>query len=214
MPSTKGKIREEAKKLIKGGDPSAGSNISNGQIDAYIEHCINTMLRTEYYSLTLPGGETIPTGCMIANYYNVPVVKYKKTSRAKLPAFPINLPRNMGIFKVALTDDCDCPIIPVQPGQAHFLQNQKMLNELISTTYEPIGGYVEFSKDLSGDGSATVDMQLLVMDMSTFGDYDILPLSGDMEKEVIDTVVARFFGGPRPDKVVDSGSEPSKIQGR
>lgn len=215
MPTTKYKIHEAAKKLIKGGDPSAGSNVTSGQIYYAIEGVINQLLKTEHYSLTLPGGDTIPNTAVLANYENIPVEKYKKVSRARIPAMPISLPRNMGVFNVAPSNDPDCPFIPIMVGQDIFLKNQKLLSDLISTTYKVVAGYTEFSKDISTTfRTATVDMQLFVMDISQYSEHEPLPLPADMERDVVNMVVDRFVNGPRPDKVEDSGAEPTKIEQR
>ncbi|MEJ7914093.1 MAG: hypothetical protein WKF70_13115, partial [Chitinophagaceae bacterium] len=107
-------------------------------------------------------------------------------------------------------DDPDCFYIPVQPGQGRLINNQSMLNELISVSYEPVDGYLEFSKNLGED--IKINIQLVVMDVSHYGDFDLLPIAAEMEKDVIDMVVERFSSGPRPDKVEDSGAEPTKIQ--
>lgn len=208
MATTIGKISEQAKRLIKGGNPSAGSNVWTEEIAEYIGQCVNKMLKAEQFNVTMAAGETIPAGLMLASYSGIPVERYKTTSRAKLPAMPVNLPRNMGLFYVGCDQD-DTEYIPLQPGQRRILATQSLLNEIIGTTYEPEDGYVVFSKDLS---SETVSMKLAVMDISKYGEYELLPISTDMEKDVIDMVVARFTNQPSPDKIEDSGSEPTKQQ--
>ena len=208
---TIGKITEQAKRLIKGGNPSAGSNVWSEEIREYIGQCVNKMLKSEVFTTVLQTGETIPSGCMLATYNGIPVEQYKKTSRAKLPAMPVSLPRNMGLFYVGDDSDDACEYIPLQPGQRRIVSTQSLLNELLGITYEPEEGHVVFSKDLS---DKTVCIKLVVMDASKYGDYDILPLAPDMEKDVIDMVVARFTNQPSPDKIEDSGSEPTKQRGR
>lgn len=202
--TTIGKITEQAKRLIKGGNPSVGSNVWSEEIAEYIGQCVNKMLKAEQFNVTMAAGETIPAGLMLATYENIPVEKYKNSSRAKLPAAPINLPRNMGLYFVG-TDDCE--YIPLQPGQRRMIATQSLLNELLGVTYEPENGYAVFSKDLS---DKEVSMKLVVMDIGKYGSHELLPISADMEKDVIDMVVARFSNELRPDKVEDSGSEPTK----
>lgn len=206
MATTIGKITEQAKRGIKGGNPSAGSNVWSEEIAEYIGQCVNSLLKTEQFNVTMAAGDTIPAGLMLASYSGIPVEKYKSTSRAKLPAMPVNLPRNMGLYYVG-TDDDECEFIPLQPGQRRIVRTESLLNELLGTTYEPEDGHVVFSKDLSDQ---TVSMKLAVMDISKYGDTELLPISPDMEKDVIDMVVARFTNQPSPDKIEDSGSEPTK----
>lgn len=210
MATTIGKLTEQAKRLIKGGNPSAGSNVWSEEIAEYIGQCVNKLLKTEHFNVSMAAGETIPSGLMLASYDGIEVEQYKTTSRAKLPATPINLPRNMGIFYVGSDNDneCECEYIPLQPGQRRMVNTQSLINELLGITYEPSDGYAIFSKDLTGQKAS---MKLVVMDIGKYGDKELLPISPDMEKDVIDMVVARFSTELRPDKVEDSGSEPTKI---
>ncbi len=209
MATTIGKISEQAKRLIKGGNPSVGSNVWTEEVREYIGQIVNGLLKTEYIGVTLPSGESIPAGHVLASYDNIQVEEWKNRSRAKLPAIPVMLPRNMGVYHVGPNDDPDCFFIPVQPGQGMLLKNQ-LINDLLTTTYEVRDGYVITSKVID----VPLMIQLVVMDISKYGEFDLLPIPADMEKTVVDTVVARYSNEPRPDKVVDSGSEPSKIQSK
>lgn len=211
MPTTIGKISEQAMRLIKGGNPSAGSNVWKEEVAEYIGQCVNKLLKVEHFNVTMAAGDSIPAGLMMATYSGIKVERHGKTkSRAALPATPVNLPRNMGVFYVACDDD-ECELIPVQPGQRSIINTQSLLSAIIGTTYEPEEKYLVLSKDLS---DKTVTVKLVVMDISKYGEWDLLPISPDMEKDVIDMVVARFSNEPRPDKVEDSGTEPTKQQMR
>ena len=90
---------EQVMNLLQGGDASAATPIEMPVIQKMIEHLINLNLKSDYFTTHLAQGETIPDGLMLANYENIPVLPYKKKfSRAKLPAIPISLPRNMGYY--------------------------------------------------------------------------------------------------------------------
>jgi len=70
-------------------------------VQAFIQQAINRKLKTEYLSVTLPSDETIPEGLVIACYNDIPVVRYKNVlSKASLPAMPISLRKNMGVYFV------------------------------------------------------------------------------------------------------------------
>ncbi|MEJ7914094.1 MAG: hypothetical protein WKF70_13120, partial [Chitinophagaceae bacterium] len=96
MATTIYKITEQAKRLIKGGSPSAGSNIWSEEVKEYIGQCLNKLLKAEHLGVNLPSGESIPAGCILASYDGMAVEPWKTKSRAKLPAMPIQLPLSMG----------------------------------------------------------------------------------------------------------------------
>jgi hypothetical protein len=101
--------------------------------------------------------------------------------------------------------------IPLQSGQAAFLIQQNLINNLLGVVgYEVRDGYVVFTEDItnpSGDNVNAVDMQLVVMDMDHYGDYDILPLPADMAAQVVAEVVALLMPTPQTDNRVDSMAE-------
>lgn len=97
---TKRYLYETVSALLEGGTPSAGKKFEPRMVQAYIQQAINRKLKTEYLSVTLPSDETIPEGLILACYDNIPVESYKGLSRAKLPAIPISLRKNMGVFFV------------------------------------------------------------------------------------------------------------------
>ena len=97
---TKFYLIEQIRSLLAGGSPSAGAKYEPRMIEAHLGQAINRKLKSEYFSTTLPTGETIPEGLIVASYDEIPVEKYKGLSRARLPAMPISLPRGMGVFFV------------------------------------------------------------------------------------------------------------------
>lgn len=99
--TTKYLLAEEVMTLLKGGDASASTTVEMPVIIKMLEQLINANLKVDYFQTHLASGETIPDGLVLAVYEKIPVLKYKKCfSRAKLPAQPISLPRNMGVFFV------------------------------------------------------------------------------------------------------------------
>lgn len=110
---TKQYLYETIASLLEGGSPSAGKKFEPRMIQAHLQQAINRKLKTEYLSVTLPGDETIPDGLVIACYDNIPVYPYKTVSRAKLPAMPQSLRKNMGVYFVGPAYNGN--IIPVPP---------------------------------------------------------------------------------------------------
>lgn len=97
---TKKTLYENVAALVEGGDPSTGAKYEKRMVEAFIQQAINKRLRIGYSTVILPEGETIPDGLVLACYDQIPVTTYKNLSRAKLPAMPISLRRQMGVFFV------------------------------------------------------------------------------------------------------------------
>lgn len=97
---TKYYLMEQVRTLLAGGPPSSGMKYEPRDIWAFMQQVINKKLKIEHLTVTLPGDETIPEGLVLASYDGIPVERYKGLSRAKLPAMPVYLRRNMGIFFV------------------------------------------------------------------------------------------------------------------
>src|SRR6185312_10958421 len=97
---TKQYLYETVSALLEGGNPSAGKKFEPRMVQAFIQQAINRKLKTEYLSVTLPSDETIPEGLILACYDSISVASYKGVSRAKLPAMPVSLRKNMGVYFV------------------------------------------------------------------------------------------------------------------
>jgi hypothetical protein len=213
MPSTKGTIVEQVKRRLKG-MPSVSSNVTDGQILQFVGQVFGTTLKTEYLTVHLPAGETIPSGCQLATYEDLEVEAWKDRSRVKLPAVPVKLPMNMGVFHIG---DNDCPDqfwIPLSPGQGAQFKTQSLINDMLGHIwYEVEDGYAVANKDISKlkDGTTRkVRMKLVVLDWSKYSDWDILPITPEQEHLILIECVNFFSGQPNADKQIDSGSEPSK----
>lgn len=98
--------------------------------------------------------------------------------------------------------------IPLQNGQRNFVASQQMINNLLGVVgYEVVGGYIEFTEDITGS-VPFVDMQLMVMDLNHYSDYDILPLTADMAQDIVMEVAAALMQTPPPNKKNDIKEQP------
>jgi len=164
------------------------------------------MFQTQYYSATLPTGETVPDNLMIAFYEDVAVDSYGDKAKADLPIVPISLPRYMGIYRVVNSEDID--FIPVPLGQGALLKADKLLNDLLgSVYYEVRKNQIIFSKDITLLDVNTVNMYLVVMDISLYSNTDPLPIPANMEEEIIEKVFAKFAPIVPESGIVNSYSE-------
>lgn len=200
MPVTRYFLAEQVRRQLAGGDPSSAVVPEMEELRAAINQAINSLTKAEYFTETLAGGETIPEGCVITTYEGVAVTSWRDVSKATLPAMPIKLPRNMGIWAITKTDEAFVQFIPVPVGQTGFLSSQRGMSDVLGqVAYEPRGKEVIFNKDLPAQTPAitSVDMQLIVSDISKYNDYETLPINADMEEKVITAVFNQFAKNQR-----------------
>jgi hypothetical protein len=203
--TTKKKIAEQILRLVKG-NPTASSRVQEGEVKLLVEQVANSILKTEFFQVNMPEGDTIPPNCMIYTYESVPVTAYKTTlSKATLPAIPINLPKNMGVLHISKTDDINSPFVPIPSSTYGIVKPQVLLGDLSGLIgYEVVGKDIIFTKNLVGLGVNAVYIRLVGVDLSQLTDFDLLPLSAEHEITIVDTVYKMLVTVPQADRVVDS----------
>lgn len=211
MAQTIYRMAEQILNLIEGGKSGVASSISMNEIKISIGQVLNQKLRIDYFNTGYKLGEVIPNTAVIAKYDNIPVVKYGSTSKAKLPIKPLSLPRNMGVWSIYMSDDPSVEFIPLQMGQSSLLKSQLMINDLLGQIgYETRGLDVYFTKDITKPSGTSVNMELSIMDISNYGDYDILPIAPEMEWEIVQEVFKMYMLEPVADKIVSATSKEQK----
>lgn len=218
------RLAEQIIRLVEGGSRGVGSSVTYNEIKIACCQVINKLLKTEYISINGALGETIPNGTTLALYEDIDVVSYNGKSKATLPIKPIKLPRNMGIwaiypkYTIQNSDnpkgyDFDNEFIPLQMGQGGLIKSQPLINDLLGQIgYENFGMDVIFTKDLPAiyPGGIKIAMRLAIMDVSLYGDYDILPILPEQEMDVIQEVYKLYATQVIPDKIVDPTADESK----
>lgn len=210
MSTTRYKLIEQIRRRIATGDPSSAFTPAVEEIREAINQVINSTLKTQFYTETLAGGETIPEGHVLAYYENVAVTTWNGISKSVLPAFPVKLPRNMGVYTITKTNDPFTSFIPVPTGQISFVQAQRGMSDLLGQIgYEVRGKEVWYNKDLLAQSPAVtaVNMQLVVMDISRYNDYEPLPVQADMEELIIEQVAAKWMGQAKKPQVNDTTTD-------
>lgn len=210
--TTIGKLVELIERL-KEGNPSISAELSSAEIKIYLGQALNKLLKVEQLNVNRPDSENFPPHCMIATYENIPVFPYNvNRSYAVLPAYPISLPRNKGVWSVAPSTAPDNYYIPLESGQWNLIQGMKQLSLLASQTgYEVNSGKIVFTKNITTGTTNNVNsvtVQLLIVDVSTLGDYDILPIPVDMEEAVVKEVFSIIMN--QPPQVRDNNSADVK----
>lgn len=206
------RLAEEILKAISGGDIQNATNISINEVKISIGQVCNQILKVEHFSVNEKMGERIPNGSVLGYYPNIVVSKYGTgKSKCTLPIKPLKLPRNMGVFSVWLTGYPDKEFIPLQMGQANLIISQPLINDLLGQVgYETFGGEIIFTKDLTisaGTNQVTVDMRLAVMDISQYGDFDMLPILPEMEWQIKQEVWKLYGGVGIADMLVDPSTK-------
>jgi hypothetical protein len=205
MATTKKKIAEQVLRLVKG-NPVISSRVQEADVKLLVEQLANKALKAEYFGVNLPEGDTVPPNCMVFTYESIPVTTYKTTlSKASLPSIPVNLPRNMGVLHVSKTDDINAPFIPIPTSTYGIISPQALLGSLSGLIgYEVIGKDIIFTKNLPGLGVNNVYLRLVGIDLSQLTDYDLLPLSADLEATIVGEIYKMLTTLPQADRVADS----------
>ena len=153
---TKQYLYETVSALLEGGNPSAGKKFEPRMVQAFIQQAINRKLKTEYLSVTLPSDETIPEGLVLACYNDIPVVSYKGLSRAKLPAMPISLRRNMGVYFVGPATGGNITPIPTPTTDITILSVIGLITLVVVGTTETVTGVTAGSSTVTCNSFAGV----------------------------------------------------------
>ena len=218
MVTTIYRIAEQTIRLIEGGARGVGSSVTFNEVKIACGQVINSLLKTEYFSVNAYTKEVIPNGTTLGLYTDIGVVSYNGKSKATLPIKPMKLPRNMGIYGIypKFTDngdyEFDKEFIPLQMGQGSLIKSQPLINDLLGQVgYENFGMDIIFTKDLKAMfPQISLAMRLAIMDISLYGDYDPLPILPEQEWQVIQEVYKVFATQVVPDKLVDPTVEENK----
>jgi len=206
------RISEEILKVLSGGDIQSATNVSFGDIKISVGQVINQLLKIEHFSVNEKMNEKIPNGSVLAWYEGIAVTSSNGKSKCSLPIKPIKLPRDMGVFgvypKYTLDGnyELDKEFIPMQMGQSALLKSQPMINDLLGQVgRETMGSEIWFTKDIKAlYPDVVLAMRLVVMDISQYGDYDILPVLPEQEWQIKQEVIKLYGGEGVADLLVDS----------
>lgn len=206
------RLAEEILKVLSGGDIQAATNISLNEIKISIGQVCNQMLKIEHFNANEKLGEKIPNGTVLGLYEGIAVTSYNGKSKATLPIKPIKLPRNMGVWAIYpkyTTDgnyELDKEFIPLQMGQGALIKSQPLINDLLGQFgYETFGLDIIFTKDLKTiHPDIVLAMRLAIMDISEYGDYDILPILPEQEWTIKQEVIKLYSAVGVSDMLVDS----------
>lgn len=201
---TKGRLAEEILLLLSGGRIGNATKYHPNEIKISLCQVCNQLLKLEYMN-TLPLGDMIPNGAAIATYENILVTQWSNTSRITLPALPLRLPRNMGVYQIFSQSDYFSEFIPLQLGEASLIRSQGLVSNLSGYIgYETAGMDVIFTQDVTIPNTPVyLTVRLVILDFSQYGDYDPLPIPPEMEWQIKQEVLKLYSIEKVPDKLVE-----------
>jgi hypothetical protein len=162
------------------------------EIALLVNQSINKILKLQVAESFKAGLVDVPK-CNLLEY-TCAVTLDSPSSRAyiTLPAIPLTLPMDMGLWSIAASAAPLTPYIPIPAQDALVFQGAN-----VSALEQQVGYYIQgkrvyFTKDITqvANGSITsVIVNLLVADFSKLTDNELLPISPEVETMVIEDVL-------------------------
>lgn len=167
-----------------------------------VEQAINKVLKLQVAESFSAGEVEVPRCNLIE--YSCSVTADPANSRAyiTLPAIPLTLPLDMGVWSITAPNNPFYPYIPI-PSQDVLVFGTMAGGTNLSFLEGQVGYYVQgkkvyFNKNIttSENGSiSTVTVTLLVSDFSQFTENEMLPISPEVESSVIAEVLTTLSNG-------------------
>jgi hypothetical protein len=182
------------------------------EVRLLVEQSMNKVLKIQTSEYFKAGSYEIPRSALITKACAV-VSESPGLNRAyiTLPAIPLNLPLDMGIWAITAPSQPLAPYIPLPAQDVIVFQGTNVSYLENQIGYYLQGKRVYFTKDitLTANGTVTsVNVQLLVMDFREFADDEMLPISPEVEMDVINDVMVTLSNG----KVAQAELQSEKLQ--
>lgn len=183
-------ITDRVLKVLMGSPYSQDMAITRGQAREAVLQSLNRVLRLRALEPQVFGHVQVPACAEV----RVDVAVQEEGGRAfvTLPYHPLTLPKDMGVFAVHPTDDPFNPFVPVPSGWGFAvggITHNKMAAVIDTLTcYERHGDRLYFNKPASEVGTI-IRLVLLGQNMAGVSDEQLLPMSVDIEEEVVRSAV-------------------------
>jgi hypothetical protein len=169
------------------------------EIKLLVNQSINKVLKLQVAESFKAGMIDVPK-CNLMQYSNAAVVQDSANSRAyvTLPAIPLTLPMDMGIWSVTPNSGAMTPYIPIPAQDMLVFQGTNLSYLEGKIGYYVQGKRIYFTKDITlvANGSVSgVTVNLLVSDFSQLTDNEMLPISPEVESTIIDDVLQTISNG-------------------
>jgi hypothetical protein len=177
-----------------------------GEIDLMINQITHALLQGQIMDSDVSDELEIPS-CLIATY-SANQVKYDEGRSyyyCDMPAYPIMLRKDMGVWEVYDADDEQTLFIPITGNSRQYLN--KMTTEYLEGN---VGFRVErnkiiFNDNFSGNTDDYIEIKLLINDLDTLSESDPYPIPPSMEDVVIETAFEKLIKREtQADEVIDN----------
>jgi hypothetical protein len=172
--------------------------IDTREINLIMNQSINKVLKLQVADSFKAGLVDVPKCNLLEYTCAVTADAGNNRSYITLPAIPLTLPMDMGIWSIAAATGAMTPYIPIPAQDVLVFQGANLSYLEGKIGYYLQGKRVYFTKNitLTANGTVTsVVVNLLVMDFSQIGDNDILPISPEVESAIIDDVLQTISNG-------------------
>lgn len=172
--------------------------IDTREINLIMNQSINKVLKLQVADSFKAGLVDVPKCNLLEYTCAVTADAGNNRSYITLPAIPLTLPMDMGIWSIAAATGAMTPYIPIPAQDVLVFQGVNLSYLEGKVGYYLQGKRVYFTKNitLAANGTVTsVVVNLLVMDFSQIGDNDVLPISPEVESAIIDDVLQTISNG-------------------
>lgn len=158
--------------------------VERREIALLVDQAANEILSLSFKQAATIGVVEIPT-CMIATYNTIEVKSANGQYYITLPATPLALPMDMGVWNITPAPT-GISYIPIKSEFWNLLgsEDEGLLEEGIG--FHVKGRKVFFTKQ----PAASVNIELLIVDPALLEEHDPYPVPPDMELSVVERVVA------------------------
>lgn len=219
MITTKAIFAEQILRILNGGFPSERDRVLLEEIKLAITDISNYVLKAEIINVAFnfDNGSTIE-GSAIVTYENIKVtrgVPYGDiiTATADLPATPMMMPDQMGVFQVYPSGRPHLQYKYIPSGMVSAWLNNKVVSPLHKNLFTWNSGKITIFNDLFGQSFDEIDVQLVVSPLEKAGDNDPLPLSPELRDKVLIGVLTRFGYEPKTVRKETDQPSPQKNDG-
>jgi hypothetical protein len=172
--------------------------VDTREINLLMNQSINKVLKLQVADSFKAGLVDVPKCNLLEYTCAVTADAGNNRSYITLPAIPLTLPMDMGIWSIAAATGAMTPYIPIPAQDVLVFQGANLSYLEGKIGYYLQGKRVYFTKNitLTANGTVTsVVVNLLVMDFSQIGDNDVFPISPEVESAIIDDVLQTISNG-------------------
>lgn len=182
--TTRNKLAEQAERLyMRSFDrEDLKPKIERREVALLVDQAANELLGLQQQAAVRVGIVDVPT-CMIARYTGQTATQVSPYT-ATLPAHPIQLPMDMGVWSIK--SSAGVAYIPIKTEYWDLMGglDEGLLEDQVG--FYVRGRTVSFTRQ----PTATVDIELLIVDPALLGEFDPYPIPVDMELRVVERTLA------------------------